>query len=100
MKKYELIQIQNLYIDMWELVGTVIDYLVTDYEPENYSQIDDLDIYSAIEYAVDCQNSRILNADYDNVNEIISNIYRDMVEYIDTHHIEHDLVAIIKNNPV
>ena len=95
MKVYELIQVQNISIIMCELVDTVIDCLASDYGPENYSQIDDLDIYSAIEYAVDC-----LNADYDNVNEIISNIYRDMVEYIDTHNIEHDLVAIIKNNPV
>ena len=100
MKKYELVQVEYIYIDTEELTNEVINYLVTDYEPENYSQIDDLDIYSAIEYAIDCQNSRIIYADYDNLNEIISNIYHDMVEYIDTHNIEHDLVPVIKNNVV
>lgn len=100
MKIYELIQIQRISIVMEECVDTVIDYLATDYEPENYSQIDDLDIYSAIEYAVDEQNSCIIHADYDNWDEILSNIYRDMVEYIDTHNIKHDLVSVIKNNAI
>ena len=57
MKTYELVQRQRLYINMEKLTDDVIDYLATDYEPEDYDRIDDNDVTAAIEYAVDCQEN-------------------------------------------
>ena len=95
MKTYELVQRQRLYINMEKLTDDVIDYLATDYEPEDYDRIDDNDVTAAIEYAVDCQENVTLCYDYDNWDEILSDIAYDVAEYIKTHNVQHELVPII-----
>lgn len=99
MKKYELIQVQNLYIDIEELVNEVIRYFDDVFAVEDYHLIDSVDMVCAVENAIECQDINILYSDYDNWSDIVSDVYNDMVEYIDTHHIEHDLIPVIKNNP-
>lgn len=98
MKTYDLIQKQRLYINMEKLVGDVIDYLATEYEPEDYDQIDCVDIENAIEYAIDCQETVTLCSEYDNWNEILEDITNDIAHYIDSHDIQEDLIPIIKAN--
>lgn len=98
MKTYELVQRQRLYINMEKLVDDVIDYLATEYEPEEYDQMDCFDIESAIEYAIDCQETVTLCSEYDNWNEILEDITNDIAHYIDSHDIQHDLIPIIKEN--
>lgn len=95
MKTYDLIQKQRLYINMEKLVDDVIDYLATEYEPEDYDQIDNIDVESAVEYAIDCQETVTLCSEYDNWDEILSDITYDIAEYINTHNIQDDLVPII-----
>ena len=98
MKTYDLIQKQRLFINMEKLVGDVIDCLATEYEPEDYDQIDCVDIENAIEYAIDCQETVTLCSEYDNWNEILEDITNDIAHYIDNHDIQDDLIPIIKAN--
>lgn len=98
MKTYELIQRQRLYINMEKLVDDVVDYLATEYEPEEHDQIDSFDVESAIEYAIDCQVTITLRSEYDNWNEILEDIANDIANYINTHDIQEDLIPIIKAN--
>lgn len=101
MKKYELVQTTNINVDMEELLDEVIRYFTDVFEPEDYHLIDSVSIECAIECAVECQNySDIVYSEYNNWSEIICNVYRDMVEYIDTNNFEHDLVAVIKDNAI
>lgn len=95
MKTYELVQRQRLCINMKVLVDDVIDCLESDYEPEDYGQIDDSDVTEAIECAIDYQELVRLCKDYDNWNEIFSEIAYDVAEYIKTHNVQHELVPII-----
>lgn len=95
MKTYELIQRQRLYINMEKLVDDVVDYLATEYEPEEHDQIDSFDVESAIEYAIDCQVTITLCSEYDNWNEILEDIANDIANYINTHNIQDDLIPII-----
>lgn len=95
MKTYELVQRQRLYINIERMVDDVIDYLATDYEPEDYHLIDDNDVTAAIEYAVDCQENVTLCGEYDNWDEILSDIAYDVAEYINTHNVQDELVPII-----
>lgn len=98
MKTYELVQRQRLYINMEKLVGDVVEYLATEYEPEDYDQIDCVDIENAIEYAIDCQETVTLCSEYDNWNEILEDITNDIAHYIECHNIQDDLIPIIKAN--
>lgn len=101
MKVYELIQVEKIKIDMKELIDEVINYLTAYYEPEDYHLIDSVDVEDAIESTVYSQNSYIIyNSDYDNWSEILSNIYHDMVEYINTNNVQHELISIIKDNAI
>ena len=95
MKTYELVQRQRLYINMEKLANGMIDYLATKYEPEDYHLIDGDDVTAAIEDAVDYQENVTLRSEYDNWNEILSEIAYDVAEYIKTHNVQHELVPII-----
>ena len=95
MKTYELVQRQRLYINMEKLMGDVIDCLATEYEPEDYDQINNIDVESAVEYAIDRQETVRLCSEYDNWDEILSDITYDVAEYIKTHNVQHELVPII-----
>lgn len=95
MKTYELIQRQTLHINMGKLVDDVIDCLAADYEPEDYDQIDDIDVNEAIECAIDYQETVRLCKNYNNWNKTFSRIAYDVAEYITTHNVQHELVPII-----
>ena len=95
MKTYELVQRQRLYINMEKLMGDVIDCLATEYEPEDYDQIDNIDVERAVEYAIDRQETVALCSEYDNWDEILSDITYDVAEYIKTHNVQHELVPVI-----
>ena len=93
MKTYDLKR--RLYIDMNELVGDVIEYLATEYNPKDYDQIDDMDIENAIEYSIDCQERISFYSDSDNWDEILNEIKDDIIEYINTQNVQHELIPII-----